>query len=72
MIADTEIMIKGIRILTEHLGRIEAERFVALIRREPFDCTEWQRDLWKDKTVEESSREAMEFGRKRVSGETGM
>ena len=61
MITDTEIKIKGIQILTEYLGKIEAERFVALIQREPFDYTKWQRDLWKDKTVEELSREAMAF-----------
>ncbi len=61
MITDTEIKIKGVQILTEHLGKIEDERFVALIQREPFDYTKWQRELWKDKTVEELSREAMEF-----------
>jgi hypothetical protein len=65
MITDTEIKIKGVQILTEHLGKIEAERFVALIQREPFDYTKWQRELWKDKTVEELSREAMEFRKKK-------
>lgn len=63
MITDTEIKVKGIQILTEYLGKIEAERFVALIQREPFDYTKWQRELWKDKTVEELSREAMKFRR---------
>ncbi len=67
MITDTEIKIRGIQLLTEHLGKIEAERFVALIQREPFDYTKWQRELWKDKTVEELSREAMEFRRKKMS-----
>ena len=65
MITDTEIRVKGFQILTEHLGRIEAERFVALIQREHFDYTKWQRELWKDKTVEELSREAMEFRRQK-------
>ena len=64
MITDTEIKIKGVQVLTEYLGAIEAERFVALIQREPFDYTKWQRELWKDKTVEEISREAMDFRRK--------
>jgi hypothetical protein len=36
-----------------------------LIQREPFDYTKWQRELWKDKTVEELSREAMEFRKKK-------
>jgi hypothetical protein len=67
MITDTEIRVKGFQILTEFLGKIEAERFVALIQREPFDYTRWQRELWKDKTVEELSREAMEFRKQRAN-----
>jgi hypothetical protein len=27
---------------------VEAERFIALMLREPFDYTEWQRGLYKD------------------------
>ena len=66
MITDTEIKVRGVQILAEYLGTIEAERFVALIQREPFDYTKWQRDLWKDKTVEELSKEAMEFRRHKI------
>jgi len=64
MITDTELKIKGMEALFKELGRVEAERFISLLRREPFDYTEWQRDLWKDKGVEELSREAMEFRKK--------
>ncbi len=64
MITDTELKIKGIRILLKELGKVETERFITLIKREPFDYTKWQRDLWKDKEVEELSKEAMEFRRK--------
>ena len=39
MITNTEIKIKGLQILTELLGEREAERFIALIQREPFDYT---------------------------------
>ncbi len=60
MITDTELKIKGLKILLE-LGKIEAERFIALIKKETFDYTEWQRSLWEDKDVEELSKEAMEF-----------
>ena len=45
MITDTEIRIKGFQILAEHLGDIEAERFIALIQREPFDYTKWRQGL---------------------------
>ena len=45
------------------LGEIEAERFISLIMREPFDYTKWQRYLWVDKTVAELSIQAMRFRR---------
>jgi hypothetical protein len=59
MKTDTEIRTDGLRALTEALGPVEAERFVALMLREPFDYTKWQRDLWPGKNVEELSTEAM-------------
>ena len=45
MITDTEIKIKGIRALIKSLGEVEAERFIALMQREPFDYTEWRQCL---------------------------
>jgi hypothetical protein len=61
MITDTEIKIRGVRVLMESLGEIEAERFISLIQREPFDYTKWQRSLWTEKTVTEISSAAMRF-----------
>ena len=45
--------------LVENLGLVEAERFIALMNREGFDYTEWRKDLWSGKTVEEVSSLAM-------------
>ena len=59
MITDTEIRIKGFQILAEHLGDIEAERFIALIQREPFDYTKWRQGLDEDLSIEQISRKAM-------------
>lgn len=59
MITDTEIKIKGLEILTKHLGDIEAERFVALIQREPFDYTKWRQGQDEDLSIEEISQRAM-------------
>jgi len=64
MITDTELKVKGLKILLKELGKVETERFIALIKKEAFDYTEWQRGLWEDKDVEELSKEAMEFRRK--------
>jgi len=37
-----------------------------LILREPFDYTQWQRDLWSDKSLEEISGLAMENWNRRA------
>ena len=67
MITDTEIKIKGVQLLTQHLGNVEAERFIALIQREPFDYTKWRQELNDDLSIEELSRKAMSL-RKKTSG----
>jgi hypothetical protein len=55
---DTEIKIKGLKILAKHLGDVEAERFIALIQREPFDYTKWRQGLDEDLSIEEISKKA--------------
>ncbi len=59
MITDTEIKVKGIETLIEALGELNAERFITLLLREPFDYTKWQRNLWTDKSIEQVSQMAM-------------
>lgn len=59
MITDTEIKIKGVQILAKYLGDVEAERFIALIQREPFDYTKWRQGLDEDLSIEEISQKAM-------------
>jgi len=61
MMTDTEIRSKGLEILAKHLGDVEAERFIALIQREPFDYTKWRQGLDEDLSIEEISRKAMEL-----------
>ena len=60
MITDTEIKIRGIQTLIDTLGELDAERFITLLLREPFDYTKWQRNLWTDKSIEEVSGMAMQ------------
>jgi len=59
MITDTEIKRKGLRALVGALGDVQAERFIALIMREPFDYTKWQRSLWPDMDLAAISKAAM-------------
>jgi hypothetical protein len=60
MFTETELRIKGIEALTAKLGAVEAERFISIILKEPFDYTKWQRTLWKDISVKELSAKAMD------------
>jgi len=61
MMTDTEIKLKGVKTLIKALGIVEAERFIALMSREPFDYTEWQRNLWANESIQEISHKAMEY-----------
>jgi len=64
MLTETELKIKGIEILTSELGDVDAEKFISLLLREPFDYTKWQRDLFKSISVEELSKQAMDQRKK--------
>jgi hypothetical protein len=59
MYAEMTLRSKGMGVLINGLGRVEAERFISLIIREPFDYTEWQRDLFNNMSVKELSNLAM-------------
>ena len=72
MITDTEIRLKGLKILAKYLGDVEAERFIALIQREPFDYTKWRQGLDEDLSIEEISKKAMNLRLKNTeSGSRG-
>ena len=52
MQSNAVLLDKGMRILSEQLGMVEAERFIVALRREPFDCTEWRQNLFLDVPLE--------------------
>ncbi|MCL2814758.1 MAG: hypothetical protein FWD23_09180 [Oscillospiraceae bacterium] len=63
-IQTSAIMTAGMRILRETLGIIETEIFIANIKQEHFDYTEWRRDnLFENMTLEELVNKAAEFER---------
>ncbi len=70
MMTNTEIKVKGLRILTDSLGIVEAEQFVALIQQEPFDYTKWRDGLFEDLSVEEISQKAMELQKRKTEQKT--
>ncbi|MCP4397408.1 MAG: hypothetical protein GY801_08940 [bacterium] len=61
MITDRELRIEGMDALLKALGAVQAERFISLMLREPFDYTKWQRTLWQDKSIREISQAAMDY-----------
>jgi len=61
MKTDTVIRNEGMKILLDNLGRVETERFIMLILREPFDYTVWQENLFEDMSIEEISSSAAEY-----------
>jgi hypothetical protein len=67
----TDILIKhdGFQAIFETLDLVEAERFIALIKRDNFDYTEWRKSLWENLSVEDLSRKAMEYHMNRTDSE---
>ena len=62
MTYSTVLLDRGIRCLNNELGILDAERFVALIIREPFDYTEWrQKNLFVDMSIDEIIDEADKY-----------
>ncbi len=61
MKTDTETKVDGTKALIDALGELQAERFIALITREPFDYTQWQKDIWPERSIEEVSEAAMKY-----------
>lgn len=55
---DSEIRTRGAAVLADALGYVEAERFITLILREPFDYTKWRQSLFEDKEIDQISSAA--------------
>ncbi|MCL2116670.1 MAG: hypothetical protein FWH29_10680 [Methanobrevibacter sp.] len=47
--------------LIKNFGLVDAERFIDIIKKDDFDYTGWQGDLWKDKTTAEIHNEAKQY-----------
>ena len=41
---DTLLMNTGMSALIEKLGNVDAEKFISLVLREPFDYTKWRKN----------------------------
>ncbi len=63
MTGDMEIMNRGINCLLEELGVVETERFIAVINREKFDYTKWQRERFDNMTSDEFNKAAVAYSK---------
>ena len=62
---DNSIRLAGMKILSEKLGIVDAERFISLISRENFDYTKWhEENLNQNISVRELSKQATEYAKK--------
>ncbi len=53
VITDDKLRADGFTVLVKALGDVNAERFIMLMNREPFDYTEWRKDnLFAGETVD--------------------
>ena len=62
---DTVLRQEGMDALIEKLGKVDAERFISLIIKEPFDYTKWQENLFEGITIRELNEKAMEYVKKK-------
>ena len=61
MRTDSVVRVEGMSALLEKLGKVDAERFVSLIIREPFDYTAWRENLNDENiSLRELSKQAMD------------
>jgi len=61
MRTDSVVRTEGMSILLDRLGRVDAERFISLILREPFNYTTWRENLNNEPiSLRELSRQATE------------
>ncbi len=60
-VSDNELAMRGMNLLKEKFGPVDAERFVYILVKDRFDYTEWQKGLFPGETVKSLGEKMMEF-----------
>lgn len=64
MKTDTIIKQEGMNALISKLGYVDAERFIVLISKEPFDYTKWREEyLDEGLSIRQLSQKAMTYSK---------
>ena len=61
MRTETVLKAEAMDLLLRTFGVLETERFITSIKSNNFDYTEWHKDLWKDKSIDEIHKMATKF-----------
>ena len=61
MRTETALKIEAMELLLNTFGALDTEKFIAMIKNNDFDYTEWHKNLWKDKSIEEIHNMATKF-----------
>ncbi|MGL4209324.1 MAG: hypothetical protein ACRCTY_08045 [Candidatus Adiutrix sp.] len=61
MRTDAILRLEAMEALVVKLGPVDAERFISMVKRDTFDYTQWQQNLYKDKSIEEIHAAATSF-----------
>ncbi|GHV91412.1 hypothetical protein AGMMS50268_19150 [Spirochaetia bacterium] len=60
----TQVIMKdGIECLLKKMGALETEIFISNLLKESFDYTEWQREYFKDISMDEFLEKAAQYDR---------
>ena len=65
MRTEIELKVEAMDLLLKTFGALETERFITSIKSNNFDYTEWHKNLWKNKSIEEIHKMATEFEREK-------
>jgi hypothetical protein len=58
---DTILKHEGLKVLNDHFGPVDMERFIVLLSREQNDYTKWHEETKDTISVREFSKLAMEY-----------
>ena len=70
MMTETVLKVEAMDLLIKTFGVLETERFITSIKNNNFDYTEWHKNLWKDKSIEEIHKMATEFEQQKYENES--
>ena len=64
VMTDDELRNKALAVLQQQLGPVDALRFLALLRRQPFDYQSWREKVFAGMTVQDllDQMQQMEMG----------